>query len=58
MVCGSEAEAGKEPAAEGKRPVGLLASGTPKGGAGGNMGFLQSQREEAGLGSGHDLRRR
>lgn len=42
---------------EGKRAVGLLASGTPRGGASGNIGFLQSQREEAGLGSGHDLRR-
>lgn len=58
MVCGSEAEAGMEPGAEGERAVGLLASVTPRGGgASGNIGFLQSQREEAGLGSCPDLRR-
>lgn len=54
VVYGSEAEAGIEPGEERKRAVGLLASGTPRGGASGNIGFLQSQRGEAGLGSGHD----
>lgn len=57
VVCGSEAEAGVELGEEGKRAVGLLDSGTPRGGARRNIGFLQSQREEAGLRSGHDLRR-
>lgn len=57
VMCGSEAETGMEPGAEGKKTVGLLASGTPRGGANGNIGFLQSQREEAGLRSGHGLRR-
>lgn len=35
MVCGSEAEAGVELGEEGKRAVGLLVSGMPRGGASG-----------------------